>query len=306
MSTDRETTRLVRSWLDEGVTALPARVLDAVIDQVPATPQRRSWWPAWRFADMNSLAKFAIAAAAVVVVAVVGINLLPRTDGNVGGAPAVSASPSPSPSPSPTASPSPSDAAFPPEGDLASGTYSMTRNGIRFSVTVPTSGWMSDQSFFLNKSVGTTPEGASLLFWDANPIGVFSDPCSRKKAPPAGATIADLAAAVSTLPGSDLVSGPTDVTVGGHPAKHVVLRVPEDAPCGLEGPNSAVLRGSSEFYLWYAPSDDRYISVLGATMRVWIIDVDGTIVWIDGETYKGAGSGPGQEIQQIIDSIQFE
>ena len=30
------------------------------------------------------------------------------------------------------------------------------------------------------------------------------------------------------------------------------------------------------------------------------------IVWIDGETYKGAGPGPGQEIQQIIDSIQFE
>ena len=41
-------------------------------------------------------------------------------------------------------------------------------------------------------------------------------------------------------------------------------------------------------------------------MRVWIIDVDGTIVWIDGETYKGAGPGPGEEIQQIIDSIQFE
>jgi hypothetical protein len=79
----------------------------------------------------------------------------------------------------------------------------------------------------------------------------------------------------------------------------VVLTVPEDAPCGAEG---------REFHLWYAPAEGeaRYISALGATMRVWIIDVDGTIVWIDGETYKGAGPGPGQEIQQIIDSIQFE
>jgi len=38
MSTDRDTTRIVRSWLDEGVTVLPDRVLDAVLDQVPATP----------------------------------------------------------------------------------------------------------------------------------------------------------------------------------------------------------------------------------------------------------------------------
>ena len=95
MNTDRETTRIVRSWLDEGVTALPDRVLDAVLDQVPATRQRRSWWPAWRFDDMNSLAKFAIVAAAVVVVAVVGYNFLPGR-GGVGGP---TATPAPSPAP---------------------------------------------------------------------------------------------------------------------------------------------------------------------------------------------------------------
>ena len=78
MSTDRDTTRIVRSWLEEGVTALPDRVLDAVLDQVPATPQRRSWWPARRIADMNPIAKFAIAAAAVVVIAIVGLELVPR------------------------------------------------------------------------------------------------------------------------------------------------------------------------------------------------------------------------------------
>ena len=76
MSTDRDTTRIVRSWL-EGVTALPDRVLDAVLDQLPATPQRRPWWPAWRFAQMNTYAKLAIAAAAVVVLALVGYSLLP-------------------------------------------------------------------------------------------------------------------------------------------------------------------------------------------------------------------------------------
>ena len=81
MSTDRETTRLVRSWLEEGVTTLPDRVLDAVVDQLPATPQRRSWWPAWRFAHVNKLAPVAIAAGAVLVVAVIGYNLLPKNPG---------------------------------------------------------------------------------------------------------------------------------------------------------------------------------------------------------------------------------
>ena len=95
MSTDRETTRVVRSWLDEGVTRLPDRVLDAVLDQVPATPQRRSGWSAWRSYRMNNYAKMAAAAAAVVLVAVVGYQLLPR-NGGIGGQPTVAPSPSPS------------------------------------------------------------------------------------------------------------------------------------------------------------------------------------------------------------------
>lgn len=81
MSTDRETTPLVRSWLDEGATSLPDRVLDAVLDQVPATPQRRSWWPAWRSNPMNTYAKLITAAAAVLVVAVVGYQFLPGRSG---------------------------------------------------------------------------------------------------------------------------------------------------------------------------------------------------------------------------------
>ena len=87
MSTDREATRVVRSWLEEGVTVLPDRVLDAVLDQVPATPQRRSWWPARRFSDLNTYVRFAIAAAAVLVVAVAGYNFL-LGRGGVGGPPA--------------------------------------------------------------------------------------------------------------------------------------------------------------------------------------------------------------------------
>ena len=81
MSFDPETTRIVRSWLDEGVTQLPDRVLDAVLHQVPATPQRRAtWWPARRTASMNVYAKV-IAAATVVVVTIAAYQFLTRGAG---------------------------------------------------------------------------------------------------------------------------------------------------------------------------------------------------------------------------------
>ena len=98
MSTDRDTTRIVRSWLEDGVTALPDRVLDAVLDQVPSTPQRRSWWPSRRTSFMSSYAKLAIAGGAVLVVAVFGYSLIPRT-GGAGGPPLATAIPSASPAP---------------------------------------------------------------------------------------------------------------------------------------------------------------------------------------------------------------
>ena len=109
MSTDRDVDRIVRSWLEEGVTALPDRVLDNVLDRLPATHQRRSWWPARRLHEMNTPLRIALAAAAVLVVALLGITLLPR----VGGVAAPVATPTPTPAVLPT-------------GSLTAGTYVTT------------------------------------------------------------------------------------------------------------------------------------------------------------------------------------
>jgi hypothetical protein len=104
MSTDRDVERIVRLWLDEGVTQLPDRVLDLALDQLPATPQRRPSWLARRNPSMNNYARFGLVAAAVVLAAVVGIGLYARS--GVGGPPPeASASSAPSLVPSPTASP---------------------------------------------------------------------------------------------------------------------------------------------------------------------------------------------------------
>jgi hypothetical protein len=299
MSAERDVTRIVRSWLRVDEHESADRVLDNVFALLDATPQRPAWWPARRIADMNSLAKFAIAAAAVVVVAVVGINLLPARDG-VGGVPAVSPSPSPSPSPAATPSPTPA-AAFPPVGPLAIGTHTAVIEGVPLSFSVPASGWTSDGNALIKGEI-EQPESSVIWIWSSAPENVYADPCAHAPlSPPPSASAASLAAAVAEIPGTDLVSGPSSVTIGGRPAQHVVLKIRDDIGCD---PKDA--------YLWYDESTGgatggwRWAQALGTTIRVWIIEVDGKLIWIDGDTNKGAGPEPGQEIQQIIDSIQFE
>ena len=92
MSTDRDVTRTVRSWLKEDRHEDAARVLNLVLDEVDTTPQRRPLWLARRFPIMSTNAfRYGIAAAAVVM-ALAGFALLSRGQ-NVGDR----ATPSPAP-----------------------------------------------------------------------------------------------------------------------------------------------------------------------------------------------------------------
>ena len=87
-------TRIVLSWLREDAHENAERVLLRTLDEVDTTPQRRSSWPARRTNFMNTYAKLIAAAAAVLVVAVVGYQFLPGS-GGVGSQPTIAPSPSP-------------------------------------------------------------------------------------------------------------------------------------------------------------------------------------------------------------------
>jgi len=99
MSAERDVTRIVRSWLRTDGHESADRVLDIVLDRLDTTPQRRAWWPARRLADMNNYARLLVAATAVLVVAIVGINLFSSPQRV-----AAPAAPSPTPSAEPSAS----------------------------------------------------------------------------------------------------------------------------------------------------------------------------------------------------------
>ena len=83
MSTDRDVTRIVRSWLHEDAHEDADRILNLVLDEIDTTPQRRAGWLARRFPPMNNNLVRVALVAAVILVAIVGITLLPRA--GVGG-----------------------------------------------------------------------------------------------------------------------------------------------------------------------------------------------------------------------------
>ena len=94
--------RVLGHWFEDGPAVMPDRVADVVARRISLRPQRRSRRLLRRF-PMRSLT-IGLAAAAVLVVAVVGYNLLPRGP-SVGGPP-----PTGTPAPTVTPSPSPSSA----------------------------------------------------------------------------------------------------------------------------------------------------------------------------------------------------
>jgi hypothetical protein len=132
---------------------------------------------------------------------------------------------------------------------------------------------------------------------DELPDGDCADRCARLVSPPVGPSAADLAAAVSTVPGTRLVKGPADVTLDGRPAKHVVLTVREKVGCD-----------PGFFYTWRDIDGGALwpTTSVGDTIRVWIVDVDGTRLFIAAETTEQASSGLEKEIQRIVQSIRFD
>jgi hypothetical protein len=291
MSTDRETTRLVRSWLESGVTRLPDRVLDAVLDQVPATPQRRPLWRAWRSPLMTSPVRYAIAAAAVLVVALVGYQLLPSNPG--AGAPPTAAPTATAPvvSAAPTRPPS----AMASAGPLALGRHSWTLGGVPLTFEITEPGWGTDGEVFLGVGTELEPDSLSIVFWPQDPDFVYLDSCGDKAGPLVGPTAADMADAIAAMSQLGLVSGPTPTTVDGKPAQRVVVHVPDKLACD-----------SDQFYLWGNSGVSRYTSGAGSTFSVWIIDVDGKRIQIDGESFPGASPEIGDKLEAFVESIRFE
>ncbi|HEX6474807.1 MAG TPA: hypothetical protein VF114_06945 [Candidatus Limnocylindria bacterium] len=300
MSADRDVNRIVRSWLDEGVTALPDRVLDAVLDRVPATPQRRApWWPLLPLRTWNSRMRLVTAAAALaLLIAIGGYAVLnapvvsPGTDGT------------PTPSASPTATAMPqlhrSEPSMLRAGPYAADTYFEAP----FTLTVP-SEWtgLEHKSGFalLVKTEGAAPFGsvpnlALLGFYKVN--GAFADPC-RDEAPlqPAPQGVTGFVAAIQHEVGVD--AGPArTTTVGGLPATTFDLTTTIDYE---NCPNDP----ASLWTFYDVGSHVFHENNTGGRSRIWLVDVHGTLILINAELTELATDADAQELYRMVDSVRF-
>ena len=218
--------------------------------------------------------------AAVAMVAVVGIALL-----------------SPSSSPSATA-------------QQPGSRLTVTENGVRFSLggdghanewdwakfsSIPTNK-SPGGPISLNKSDGGSQGAEGIIYWTSFPNGDYADPCARLLGRSVGRSAAALATAVATAPGTKLVKGPSDVTLGGHPAKFVWLKVRKQIGCE-----------PGFFYKWEDEQGGELWprTPAGSTIRVWIVDVDGTRLFIAAMTSEQATLRLKNAIYWIVQSIRF-
>ena len=284
MSTDRDTTRVVRSWLQTDEHESADRVLDAVLDRLDATPQRRAtWWPARRTPPMNKFVAFAIAAAAAVVAVLVGAQLLGRS--NVGtDAPTDTASPSTSPV---------VNGALPaadaiPEGSYVIGDPFPVEMGLQIG-----SGWSMWGGPF-DSQVGAIYEGSpddhGIIFVIVN--NVYADACdpgAGAMTPELGPTVDDLATALATQAGTES-SDPVPVTIDGHDGLYLDYSYPGDECAHLTR--------------WPTSAGDR-LALSGERDQVWILDVDGTRLVVDAFSFPGTSDEDLAEMREMIENLDL-
>ena len=180
----------------------------------------------------------------------------------------------------------------------------VTENGVRFSFGVRNWAKFSSRPtnkspggpISLNKSDGGSQGAEGIIYWTSFPNGDYADPCARLLGRSVGRSAAALATAVATAPRTKLVKGPSDVSLGGHPAKFVWLKVRKQIGCE-----------PGFFYKWEDEQGGELWprTPAGSTIRVWILDVDGTRLFIAAMTSEQATLRTKNAIYWIVQSIRF-
>ena len=302
MKSERETLRSIGSWLEDGRTRLPDHVLDAVLELLPSTPQRRPKWSAGRIVHLSGPANYAIRAAAVVAFAIVGLSLLGSDfdrPGGVGGQPSQSPTPSPRP--------------LPEDGVLELGTYvarplSATDGDPTVTYTVP-AGWrvMGDAGLVPDGEPTTyAPGGMAIQFLD---ITTLNDPC-RWSGPTddvsVGPAVHDLVKAVRLQTAYE-VSEPVSVTLGGFSGERVDIVFPERLFSGATA--TAPDCDNDVVRPWNTSVHGEGGVYAQGPLNRWqanVLDVDGTRLVVVVQDFPGTSPADRAELEGIAGSLVIE
>ena len=300
MTRDNDFIGQLEGYLDEyeGMTPLPPMVRDALRAELPRTRQIGSVPGPMRYLSVSKPVQFAIAAAAVVVIAVVALQFLGNS--NVGGP---SATATPEPSSMATATPEPS------AGGLRLGPFALTAAGgnwdVAMTVTISASDWHGavGSGVLVKNDNPNPPDGSGLIVFTGQ-LEVYGDPChwaTTRPDPMTGATVDEVIAALRAQVGRNATE-PVDVTVDGYSGKSIQLSVPSDISYADGG---FVDCDNHQFRSWGPDVMSRYHQGPGQIDQVWVVDVNGTLVVIDGAWYPGTSAADRAELDAILGSLRF-
>jgi hypothetical protein len=184
-----------------------------------------------------------------------------------------------------------------PSDALSVGRHYVTVDGVPVSFKVPTKGWRGFGDLNISKKEGGPARGAeAIIYWTTIFQGAHATPCGQWWGAPDG-SVADYAAAAAKGSGDALAVGPKHTDVGGLPAERVAFTVrPDSIRCD-----------PGFYYTWNTVSAGAWPNThVGDTVRVWILDVNGARLYIEGDTREDAGSTLEREIDRIVGSIRFD
>ena len=280
---------------------LSDRVIDAALDDVARTPQRRALRVPWRPKRVNTYSKLIAAAVAVLVVAVVGYQFLPR-NGSIGGGP------SPTAMASPTAGPTPKPVV---DGLIGPGVYAAKPNpatdpslSVTFTLTGP---WEWFGESLVPESPGPgAPAGFGILFLDVTSLN--PDPCHWRGTDgdvAAGATVGDLVAALEAQT-AYAVADPVAVTIGGYSGQRVDIVGPTkpfvSGPDGVTAPTC----DNGVVQLWSSRENGEEPIHLQGPANRWqanILDVEGTRLVVVAQDFPGTKASDRAQLDAVLASM---
>jgi hypothetical protein len=293
--------RVMKVWMDDGPTAIPDRVVDVVAARIGVQRQRRAW-PFPGRTTVTAPMKLAAGLAAVLVAAVVGLQMLPG-NGGTGGEP--TASPSATPAPSPTAAPTPK-----PVPTSRTITYPSFGSAPSLDITFDLpAGWGEFDTGWL---VG--PENrARAMVLILETAGLFSDPCqwdiagTGDETQPGDLAVSadalELATALHDHTAYTSAGAPTPTSLGSHAGYFVEIELPADLD--FVGPTCDVVTGDQDGNYVVFGAFHFYPQGPSNRWQISIVDVDDVQLAVILSSFAETSEEDMAAARSIVDSIQI-
>jgi hypothetical protein len=201
-------------------------------------------------------------------------------------------------------------------GSLDAGTYRFDLTALdgasdpypAFLVTVP-EGWESMDGWVLGRpAAGGDGYTVSVSFWDVDEI--YGHPCQWEGSlTQPGGGVDDLAAALVDVPMRS-PSDPIEIEIDGRSGSYLEWSVPVDIAFDEDGnfPDcDGDVEGNFDFRSWTGQgwATTRYHQGPGQVDRLWILDVDGERLVIDGSSMPDASDAEIEALVDVVSSVQF-